>query len=91
MKVFPITPAEIAKRGVDWTSKLLGPITSSTWTTDAGVNVDAPSNDDYTTAAFFSVPHGSPGQRYLVTNTIQAGGETLQRTFVLQVVEKKAR
>lgn len=91
MRVFAITPSEIAKRGVDWTGKLLGPITSSVWAADAGVVVSGQGADDYTSAAFFSIPAGTVGQQYQVTNTIQAGGETLERTFALQLVEKQTR
>lgn len=90
-KIYEITPNEILKRGVDWTNELLGAIASSQWITDPGITLSGPGADNNTTAAFFSIPGGTAGELYKVTNRVQAEGETLERTFQFKVVEEKTR
>lgn len=90
-KTYEITPNEILKRGVDWTSELLGILANSQWITEPGITITGPGFDDSTTSAFFSIPGGVADELYKATNRVQAEGETLERTFQFKVVEEKTR
>lgn len=91
IKTYKITQSEVLKRGIDWTEELLDVIYSSTWITDPGVTVIGAAYDDNTTSAYFSVPGGAVDDTYKITNKVEAGGETLVRTYQFLVVAEKYR
>lgn len=77
-------PNETIKIVFDWTSRLGGQtIATSVWVVPSGLTETAES--ETTTTATLTLPGGTAGIDYLVTNRITtSGGETIDRSAIIR-------